>query len=152
MFLTQRRAGYDRGGNQVASGLFLILVSNPDRSQNDLRAFVRFVSMEQCGHFMMGNVRVAGYSLSLSGAYGNDGLPTHLDRFFAGIVNGEAKFVSFTAEQKTAIWDQLTPLPPELVNGYWHSEGHNDAGTAGPEIRKWAKANMLALQKTIHRV
>jgi hypothetical protein len=154
MFLTNRRSGFDRGGQQVASGLFFIMFSNPDRTkgQRELRGCVRFVSMEQLGHFMMGHVRIGGYSLTLSGSYGSDGLPFDLGRYFVGLVDGEAKFADFTPEQKAAIWEQLTPLPPELAETYWKSDGHNDAGTAGPALRKWAKENMAAMRKTIHRV
>jgi hypothetical protein len=41
-----------------------------------LRAIVRYVRMRQLGHFMMGSARINGHSLTLSGSYGSDGLPT----------------------------------------------------------------------------
>lgn len=153
MFLTSRRNGYDRSGQQVASGLFFLMFSNPDKGDRELRACVRFVAMEQLGHFMMGSVRIAGCSISLSGAYGSDGLPLNLDRHFIGLNEaGQAQYRDFTQEQKAAIWKQLTPLPTDLAETYWKSEGHNDAGSAGGNIRKWAKEKIATLQKTIHRV
>lgn len=46
----------------------------PSELSRKLYACVRHVSLSQFGHFMMGTVRIAGQSVTLSGKYGADGL------------------------------------------------------------------------------
>lgn len=126
MFISTKRAGYERGG-QVASGRFPMLLS-PDPSDPDTpeefrdfmrfdyihqtRAIVRFVSMKQLGHFMMGTVRVLGVKLSVSGPYGNDGLV-------------------MTVPWK--VYQAGVPVPPELMQA-WQSVTEAEA------MREWAKS------------
>lgn len=119
MFITLRNSGYDRHG-QFASGRFLILMQ-PDVDgghKAPIHAAVRFTSLRQLGPFMMGHARVKGHTLSLSGAYGNDGLPC-------------------TVSQE--IYAQGAPLPPELFHAWKTGDGWNGPGTEGPALRAWAK-------------
>ena len=52
MFLRLTRSGYNRDDEQVAHGLFLIVVQNPNDNalRPELRAVVRYIRMRQLGH------------------------------------------------------------------------------------------------------
>lgn len=100
-------------------------------SKPPIRALVRYVSMHQCGHFMMGRVIVREASLgvrtvSLSGAYGGDGLLCDCDE---------------------SLWGLLAPVPQDLQDQFWGGGGHNSAGNEGPAMRDWALANIRDLRK-----
>lgn len=128
MYITSNRSqtGHTAGGQQRAGGLFLILFS-PTGSR-ELRGVVRSVQLRQLGHFMMGGAKVGGHDVTVSGAYGHDGLP--LDpRDFPGI------------------WDRLVPLPETLVDAFWSGGGHNSSGNEEGAMRRWANANLVELQK-----
>ena len=118
MFLKSRRS-HDRHGQQRASGRFLILVQPKGDASVPPRALVRHTALSQCGHFMMGVARVYGQSLTLSGAYGGDGLPVDVSR---------------------AVYDKATPLPESLYEAWKLGGGWNDAGTEAPAMRDWAIA------------
>lgn len=129
MFLTVKRSGCDYSGQQFTSGKFLILMTNKNEPVNPVtgeyavRAIVRFVAMHQLGHFMMGTARIGRKSITLSGTYGNNGLLCDVD---------------------TDTFNHGTPLPDELYQQWAHStDGWNSAGSEGPSIRQWAKANLL---------
>lgn len=120
MFLTTRRSGYDSHGQQVASGLFLLLVQPKDQpiSQPEpIKALVRFTAMHQLGHFMMGACRAFGHKITLSGSYGNDGLPCDVPR---------------------AVYDRAIPVPQELVDAWNKGGGWNGAGAEAKAMREWA--------------
>jgi hypothetical protein len=137
MFITSKRSGYDRTGQQVASGLFLILMQ--PKSWNDkgetilpmssssypIRALVRHVSMSQFGNFMMGRARVHGHTLILSGSYGSDGLPDTVPM---------------------EVYNYGVPLPPELYEAWKNGEGWNSAGSEAPKMREWALAHLKELR------
>lgn len=151
MFITSRR-GYSRSGEQRAEGRFLMLFSR--EGTRELRALVRYVRMHQCGHFMMASVVIktpvakasdqpepayktscwlrrvfdGHYKLTLSGTYGHDGLP--LDAY-------------------PALWDQLHPVPADLIEAFWKGGGHNSAGSEGPSMHEWAKTNSSALSRLL---
>ena len=162
MFLKSRRS-YDRFGSQRAAGPFLMLFSNrviyPDcariaSGRYAVRALVRYCRMQQCGHFMMGSVVVASrlaqaanetvpiqdrtdrwwkvrdgaYRIGLSGPYGADGL-------------------TLEAADWPGLWDQLHPLPDELVEQFWQGGGHNSAGAEGPAVHEWAAQQARQLRQ-----
>jgi hypothetical protein len=119
MFITVKRAGYDRDGQQVSSGRFLALMQpdTPDGLGQPLRGIVRFAALTQLGHFMMGRIRVKGHSLTVSGAYGSDGLPMTVP---------------------PEVYDAGVELPAELYDLWAKGGGWNSAGSEGPALRKWA--------------
>lgn len=124
MFLNGRR-WYGRNGEQHARGSFLIIFS----IARELRACVRHVNMSQCGQWMMGQAKIApGTTITLSGTYGDDGLPCDPEKI------GE-------------LWEAMLPLPNDLTEAFWKGGGHNCAGSEGPAVHEWAKANLQALRK-----
>lgn len=129
MYLTRNRSqtGYTRDGQQKAGGSFLILFSK--EPGKEVRACVRSVRMAQCGQFMMGNANVGNARLTLSGAYGDDGLTVDAGRLPA------------------ETWETLVMLPSDLVERFWHSCGHNDAREEGPAVRAWAIEHLGKLRK-----
>jgi hypothetical protein len=117
MFLNFKRSGYDRDGQQVASGRFLLLVQPTDDDNAPIRALVRFTSMRQLGQFMMGHCTVFGQRVSLSGSYGNDGLPCHVSR---------------------TAYDQAVEVPAELIAAWNTGGGHNGVGSEASAMLEWA--------------
>lgn len=85
-----------------------------------LYACVRHVSLRQFGHFMMGTARIAGQSVTVSGAYGSDGLPMDYEKL------------------TPAGREMLVEVPKELAEEFWNGGGHNSAGAEAPAMRKWA--------------
>ena len=80
-------------------------------------AIVRRVALRQFGHFMMGRARLRGNQwITVSGAYGGDGLPRTVD-----------------ALPKDAVL-----LPRELYDAWSKGGGHNGAGSEAKAIRVWA--------------
>lgn len=146
MYFKSFRGGYS-GGDQVASGSFLVVVQHPSGNSRELRAFARHVKMRQLGHWMMGSIKIGNYSLSVSGGFGSDGLPFSLGKHYKK--DGEG--IEFTPQQKMAIWDQLVPVPQELAERYWKADdGWNSVpGSVAPDFRKWANENVKALRKPL---
>jgi len=165
MFITTKRAGYDRSGQQVASGLFLMLMqpknfyeltcndcahqfthiavtycpkcgsshlnvgrflSFADANAAPFRAIVRQVSMRQLGHFMMGFARVSKHRLTVSGAYGADGL-----------------VMSVPSE----VYERGVELPQQLRDAWSKGGGWNSAGSEAPLMRQWALDHLKELRK-----
>jgi hypothetical protein len=126
MFITgQRRA--TRNG-QRARGRFLILMQPEDIaigeiSTTPVRALVRYVEMAQIGHFMMGTLTLKGHAISLSGAYGHDGLILDVPR---------------------EVYDMGVELPADLREAWNKGGGHNSAGSEGPAMKAWALATFPA--------
>jgi len=119
MFISTRRAGYDRHGQQVASGRFLLLVQSKDGNARDpIRALVRFVSLTQFGHFMMGSARAFGHHITVSGSYGSDGLPCSVP---------------------PDVYAKAVPVPSELIEMWNKGGGWNGAGSEAPLMREWAR-------------
>jgi hypothetical protein len=146
MFLntgTQRRWYSQRDGQQHASGAFLIVFDRWEQrddipvlkqeklanGRGALRAAVRHVKLHQCGHWMMGEAHLNGIRVGLSGSYGSDGLP-----------------VDVTGHPGVS-WDDLLPLPDELVEEYWDGDGWNSCGKEAPAMNEWALANITALRR-----
>lgn len=181
MFITPKRRGYDRSGQQCASGSFLLVFShdryaweqenNPPHNTKDqefevvsgegfkivktctcdpsfkeivslkhcpvhssefkpfpqkelsrkLYACVRFVALKQLGHWMMGTAKIGGQSVTVSGAYGNDGLPMDYEK-----LSPKAR-------------KHLVELPPDLTEKFWAGGGWNEAGAEARDMHAWAK-------------
>jgi hypothetical protein len=83
-------------------------------------ATVRSVALHQCGHFMMGAAMIHGARVSISGAYGADGLPR-----------------DYQDVPKIAR-DRLVLVPEDIASVFWAGNGHNSAGNEAPTIHAWA--------------
>jgi hypothetical protein len=84
-------------------------------------AVVRRVALSQCGHFMMGTANLCGRWVSVSGAYGSDGLPMSLaseGRSFAFHANSANNYIK-------AIIAVGWPLPEKIRRNwsYLHVQG-----------------------------
>jgi hypothetical protein len=139
MFITGGKATYTKDGDQKAKGRFLMVFDHPDDKVFDkkrpLRCLIRPVTMQQLGHWMMAKWTHDGYTLSLSGTYGGDGLP------ISTAANPDKQ--AFVRK----LWDQLTPMPDDILALFWHDDGHNSSGKNGPSIHAWAVANLKELSK-----
>jgi hypothetical protein len=47
------------------------------------------------------------------------------------------------------MWDQLTPITPELYDAWNNGRGWNSAGSEAPMMRRWALENLANLRRTI---
>ena len=123
MFLNGTR-GYNRSGEQVAHGKFLILFSKVPGSE--VRCLVRHARMVQSGQFMVAFVKAGPHEIYLSGTYGNDGL---------------------TRDPKPGLWEALEghSLPLELQEKFWKGDGWNSAGSEGPDIYAYGNSNIEML-------
>jgi hypothetical protein len=74
---------------------------------------------------MMGNARVHGHRLTLSGSYGSDGLPD-----------------TVPAE----VYARGVELPDELYNAWNNGGGWNGAGSEAPAMREWALEHLAELR------
>ncbi len=150
MFLNLTQSGYTRDGSHFAQGPFLMVVQDhtDTTSRRRLRAVVRHVRMSQCGHFMMGQVTLGGIELTLSGTYGNDGLPIHLPNKH-GIASDDKDAALLTSIR---LLRQMVEVPAELCEAFWNGGGHNTGGSETPLLRKWAKENLAALRRPIRSV
>ena len=72
MFLNGR-SWYNVNG-QRSAGSFLAIVTPGWGPARAMRAVVRYVQMRQSGHFMVGEMKLMGHRIPLSGTYGRDGL------------------------------------------------------------------------------
>lgn len=93
----------------------------PDILDRKLYACVRHVSLRQSGAWMMGSARIAGQSVTLSGSYGDDGLPCDYEKL------------------TPAARAKLTEVPAAITQQFWHPEfqGHNSAGSEDLIMRQW---------------
>ena len=120
MYLTSGQGYYDASGQQHARrGRFLILMQDKNQpcGRNNIRAIVRKVALSQCGHWMMGRVRIGARWYTVSGSYGDDGLPMNVesDAYALGV-----------------------PLPTELYDAWNKGNGWNSCGSEATAMRKWA--------------
>lgn len=95
-------------------GRFLILLDTPE--DKTIYAIVRTVALRQCGHWMMGSARIQGTTYTVSGAYGNDGLPMRINT-----LPPDAK-----------------RLPDELYRVWANGDGWNSAGSEAEAMIEWA--------------
>ena len=129
-----------RSGEQKAKGRFLAVFSGTEtypephpetgRQLPILYAVVRSVTLSQCGHWMMGSLQLAGEAVTVSGAYGSDGLPGDLDKLSE-------------AQQRL-----LVEVPFDLAVEFWSGGGWNSAGKEAPAMRKWAQEHIRQLRRT----
>jgi hypothetical protein len=127
MFLYVTSGGYDRHGQQKTAGAFLWVVLAPGFDFRKARAFVRHVKLEQCGHWMMGEIKVGKHTQTISGAYGADGLPDDASQH---------------------VWEQAVPIPAEIMETWAKStSGHNGPGDEYHPIRRWANDNIEELRR-----
>lgn len=121
MFLELKYSGYNRYAQQVASGRFLLFMQPElprlEGCKKPIRCLVRHCSMRQLGQFMMGKLRVKGRTISVSGCYGNDGLPTSV---------------------APEIYELGVELPQELYDAWNKGGGWNGAGSEAKVVREWA--------------
>jgi hypothetical protein len=119
MYLKNSPAYY-RGTQQVAlKGPFLLLVQLKDKGTgpDNTYAIVRKVAMQQCGQFLMGRANICGKWATVSGTYGNDGLPMDVDRLPTDAV----------------------ALPVALYDAWSKGGGWNSAGSEASAMRQWAR-------------
>lgn len=122
MFLRLDDKHYDRYGQQMARGLFLILFSK----DKEIRAVTRTVTLRQLGHFMMGSARVGGKKIAVSGAFGNDGLPR---------------------DAPASLWDKLLPVPQKIAEQFWHDKKGSDKLLIEWATKRKFDLNCAGLQK-----
>ncbi len=141
MFIDKVRGWCTATGIQHARGIFLVLVQlRSDSDYKDVRAFARAVHLEQMSHWMMGSIKVYDadnkeYELTLSGAFGSDGLLFDLD----------------DNEQK-ALFDCCVKVPKELVDIWREDTGHNGIDLKTAEaFAKWANENLVALRVAVSK-
>jgi hypothetical protein len=101
----------------IRSGLPLPKYPN---GKGKLWATTRACSLHQCGHFMMGTIRIGGKSITVSGPIGHDGLPLDLQ------------------DVPQAWRNKLVELPEDVATAFWGDNGHNDVGRAAKPLREWA--------------
>lgn len=125
MYITQDGyTYYDGSGQRHTRAPFLLLVQPKDEpagKTNNLRGIVRKVALRQLGCWMMGVARVRGESITVSGAYGGDGLPCSVSR---------------------NVYDAGVPLPDALYEAWAHGGGWNSAGSEAQAMREWAQSIM----------
>jgi len=117
---------YYRGTEQCTRQQWFLMLMQPDLGGWDggirggklpVRAIVRKVALKQWGPWMMGTARVAGKSLTVSGAYGEDGL----------IMSVPPEVYALGVE-----------LPQELYDKWANGGDWNSAGSEAPAMREWA--------------
>ncbi len=122
--LRTRKMGYERYCYDCSKQFYDKLYHPPF---TEARAFVRHVKMEQCGHWMMGKIKVGKHEQTVSGTYGADGLPDEASRH---------------------VWEAGMGIPKEIMETWANSEsGHNSAGDEALSIYAWAKENINALRR-----
>lgn len=126
MYIKKTSRYYTDGSEATRRQWFLILMSDKTQrfDRTKIHAVVRKVALHQMGHWMMGTARIHGYSLSVSGAYGSDGL---------------------TSDVPTEVYNVGVPLPEELTKAWTGGGGWNCAGREGPAMVKWAIENFVKL-------
>ena len=114
--------GYYRGTEQCSRRApFLILMQLEGDHKSPIRGIVRKVALRQFGHWMMGTARIKGHSITMSGAYGGDGL---------------------TVDVPLEVYAMGVPLPQGLCDAWNTGGGWNSAGSEAPAMRAWARSIM----------
>jgi hypothetical protein len=128
MYLTEANVYYVGSEMRIGRAPFLILVQskNKELGPNNFRALVRKVAMRQRGHWMMGRARVKGKTITLSGAYGSDGLPIGVDE---------------------EVYDAGIDVPKELYDVWDKGGGWNSCGSEAYSMRDWAVETFLKKSK-----
>jgi len=115
---------YRSSGEQYHSRAPFLLFLQPkskdlaETTNAPIRCVSRKVALRQCGHWMMGRVRIGREWYGVSGAYGADGLTM--------TVNADAYHLGI-------------PLPADLYAAWNTGGGWNGTGTEAPAIAEWAR-------------
>lgn len=127
MYIRGGQGYYARDGSQHARrGQFLILLTEDDFiEKRQLYAITRQVALSQVGHWMMGTARMYGHSVTMSGAYGSDGLTISVSRLPEPI--------------RDRVRAEMAPLPDWLYRLWADGGGWNSAGSEADKMRKWAR-------------
>jgi len=128
---------YDGDGCQCSRGSFLVVCQDPESKalRPELRAILRSVILKQFGPWMMGQTKVCGHEIVLSGAYGSDGLPIHLPH------------KNLDPDSVSKIWEMLHPIPDNLQTAFWEGGGHNTCGSEAPLMKEWGLKNINVLKR-----
>ena len=127
MFINQPRTRYSKGGDLLScTALYLLLLSDAD---NNLFAAVRKATLKPFGPWMAGHIVLAGAPVTVSGAFGGEGLPRDL--------------LTLSEAQRAL----LTPIPPDLAETFWQGGGWNSAGREASSMREWALAKVPAMRE-----
>ena len=118
MYIDEARTYYAGSEQRAMRSRFLLLLQRTGGPYDAASTFavVRKVALRQFGHYMMGRANLNGKWYTVSGPYGNDGLPMDVERLPA-----DAK-----------------PLPPALFEAWNKGGGWNSAGSEAPAMREWA--------------
>lgn len=103
---------------------FLLLFSGNDGA---IYGAVRQVAMRQLGHWMVGSANVGGRWITVSGAYGNDGLTINTDA------------VKYPYTFKCGVPRDAVLLPADLAHAWAMGGGWNGAGSEATAMRAWAR-------------
>jgi hypothetical protein len=107
--------------------LFLLMVQPKYQTNYPIKLCVRRVVLRQFGHFMMGNARIYGHVVTVSGAYGSDGLPMNVPK---------------------EVYDKLSVILPDELYAMWNKGGGwNSCGSEASAMRKWALGCLASLRK-----
>lgn len=131
--------GCDKEGGQWHSGPFLLLFQQAfsvllgEVSRPELRVLIRTVKLTQLGNFMTGTATLKTPSgvakFTISGGYGNDGLPLSVATAIAA------------SKVPEYLWDYLHPVPADLTERFWRATA--DTG----ELREWACSMRVPLSR-----
>lgn len=125
MYIERTQTLYGAGGEQrAARAWFLLLIARkggPNSAENTY-GIIRRVALRQFGHFMMGRANLGGLWVTLSGAYGNDGLILDVET-----LPHDAK-----------------ALPPALYDAWAKGGGWNGPGAEAQALKTWAGETFAA--------
>lgn len=121
--------GYTASGQQHSTGMYLFLTM-PARYVSqapflEQRAFLRRVTLKQLGHFMMGEIKLSGVKLTVSGPCGSDGLPATVPEY---------------------VFSHGYPVPERLTK-MWAESSDDKPTNWQSEMRHWANANETEIRR-----
>lgn len=167
MFITMKRSGYDRSGQQVASGLFLILMQ-PGSFETHKNCKYLGNDAWNCGHIdnlqsdESCDCHVCKDKLPLlSSSYPIRALVRHVSMSqFGHFMMGHARVHGHTLTLSgsygsdglpdtvpTKVYEYGTQLPDELYKAWSNSGGWNGAGSEASAMREWALTNLKLLRR-----
>lgn len=120
MFVGRCAGNSAENGQQVLWGLFLVLMVPKENDLAHPHAMLQWVTLEQFGHFMVGDTTLLGENVALSGEYGGDGCPVSVSR---------------------KLYDAAVPVPRPLY-GSPHEGGETGRKM---DIMAWAQKNRETL-------
>ena len=136
MFLTPTQTYYSGTQQKAARAPFLILLQveratiGETCAPSNTYAIVRKVALAQCGHWMMGAANIDGQWRTISGTYGNDGMPLTVD----------------------ALPSDAIAVPREIYELWNKGDGHNGAGNEAAAMREWARDYVMPHRVNRRRV